>query len=136
MARMALVLESTMKQVVVAERADEKRPARSSGSACPAFFRAQCETAKAGGSSGYRWAGFGLAGAVSCLGPWGLGHDEWVQRVSQLAGLLDSNGDDADVIAWFQTNLPRCIALVPKRRLRSFVDGVRRFVEERGSESL
>jgi hypothetical protein len=71
---------------------------------------------------------------VAALG--GLTHseieeDEWAERLEELSTLI-WQGSDEDVLAWFDRWLPRCKALVPRRRRQSFLKGVYRYtrVEE------
>jgi hypothetical protein len=101
-------------------------------SACPSFFKALCWTASQGGSGSYEWAGYGLAGALSNLGPYQLEDDEWAEELDRLDSLIrDPDISDDDVVAWFDRWLPRCMALVPSRRRKSFLKGVYRNVTER-----
>lgn len=125
------VLENTMKAVAKAERSQSREPTRVSRGACPTFFRACCATASAGGSNSYKWAAYELTRHLSRLGPWELDEEAWLERLAELSGLLESEETDRQIIDWFEANLPRCMALVPKRRQRTFVEGVREYVENR-----
>jgi hypothetical protein len=102
---------------------------------CPTFFRALCRTASEGGSGGYEWAGHGLTGAIPQLMPEDVEHDEWYDLVQEFIGLVCPEGpssgmsawpapDDEAVLAWLDRWLPRCMALVPRRRRDSFLKGV------------
>ena len=106
--------------------------------ACPSFFRALCRTASEGGESGYSWAGYQLAGAIHDLEPYEVEHDEWLERVQALESLIcpkDDSGwlmrpDDALVLEWLDRELPRCMALAPRRRRHQFLKGLYRYVRD------
>ena len=105
-------------------------PAKTACGACPTFFRACCATASAGGSNSYKWVAYELTRHMSRLGPWELDEEEWLERLAELSGLLDSDETDRQIIDWFEANLPRCMALVPKRHQQTFIGGVRQYVED------
>lgn len=92
---------------------------------CPTFFKAHCLRARAGGAAGYADAGSDLMAAIPGLMHFDLGEAEWRARVGRLSGLISAWGD-ASVLGWFEENLPRCMALVPRPRQRSFLRGVYR----------
>lgn len=94
-----------------------------SSGACPTFFKCCILTAKAGGRSSYADAGYELMRHIDDLGPFDIDPSTWWKRVEALVRLLDE--PDERVIDWFKMNLPRCIALVPRRRYAAFVEGVR-----------
>lgn len=98
-----------------------KTETKASG-ACPTFFRAACRTASHGGGSGYEEPGYTLVGGVASLLD-----DDLDAKLEALDGFLMSDDDDA-VLGWFDRELPRCMALVPRRRRLSFLRGVHRFV--------
>jgi hypothetical protein len=100
--------------------------------ACPKFFLALCREASRGGTDGYEWAAYSLAGALAGLGPYDLDENEWAGKLDELSALIDRE-DDAGILAWFDTWLPRCMALVPKRRRAAFLRGVSRQVVEEGN---
>jgi hypothetical protein len=127
----AFVLESTMKAVEKMERL-KPRESRVNRGACPTFFRACCATARMGGDNGYRWAAYELTRALDSLSPDALDAEEWMERLEALSDLLEDDDEEA-VFAWFDDNLPRCMALVPRRRRPSFLAGVHQFVEEYGT---
>jgi hypothetical protein len=49
--------------------------------------------------------------------------------MAELAKLI-RRGDAPEVLAWFERELPRCMALIPKRRHDTFLKGVSRMVQE------
>lgn len=55
--------------------------------------------------------------------------DDPYERVEQLVSLIDAQ-DDRGILAWYRRNMPRCLALVPYRRRRKFLEGVYRAAEE------
>src|SRR4051812_16133513 len=124
------ILEATMRQVERVERT-ERKP---SGGPCPTYFRAQCATAKAGGSSGYDRAAYELTRHLPELQPYSMDEDEWHRRLDAFEKLMDDDmqrqGDQDSILSWFDTNLPRCMDLVPPRRRDSFVAGVRKCYED------
>ncbi len=125
------VLENTMKVVEKLERSGSRKPRECRG-ACPTFFRICCETASTGGTNGYKWAAYQLTQGLRGLSPDELDANEWGERLEKLTNLLDDDEEDA-VLVWFDDNLPRCMALVPRRRRSSFLEGVYEVVEENGT---
>ena len=91
-------------------------------SGIPSFFRACCRDASRGGGFGFDHPGRELARHVIDLSPYGYDDDEWMAEVSCLEPLVQEN-DDRGVVAWFVAYYPKCMALVPKRRRRSFAAG-------------
>jgi hypothetical protein len=124
------ILEGTMRLVEKAEITTPKPSSRARGGACPSFFRSACATAKAGGESGYGVAAYQLTAALHTLAPLEVEDDEWHDRLSHLLTLVERAGTDEQIIEWFDTNLPRCLALVPSRRHFAFVCGVRKFAQD------
>jgi hypothetical protein len=109
----------------------ETSAAHKPSGACPTFFKASCREAREGGTSGYHWAARSLTCAVAGLAPYDVKDEEWITRVEALLSLaLDR--DDRGVLAWFDQNLPRCMALVPRVRRDTFVKGVYQAVDEEG----
>jgi hypothetical protein len=98
------------------------KPTRGKG-ACPTFFVAACTEAGRGGASGYRQAAWHLTGSLMSLKDYSLSDEEWHARLDRLEQLIDA-GDDDGVLAWFERELPRCMALVPQRRRQQFLQGV------------
>jgi hypothetical protein len=86
----------------------------------PSFFRARIFEAQGGGRDGYWGAGYHLAMHVSNYLPYDC--DE-AEANDELGDAL-SAGDDARVLAWFDKYVPRCMALVPRRRREQFLKGV------------
>jgi hypothetical protein len=66
---------------------------------------------------------------VSGLLDYDLDDDEREACLHQLGALLEA-GDDAGVWRWFRQELPRCMAMVPMRRRRQFLKGVRAVYEQ------
>jgi hypothetical protein len=106
----------------VAERILDNPPVPSGP--CPSFFRCLCVEATAGGQNSYKTAAYELTQHVGRL------VDE-TDAVDDLIALVDS-GDDAGVLGWFETHLPRCLAMVPQRRRDQFVQGVYAFEDDHG----
>jgi hypothetical protein len=74
-----------------------------------------------------------LAGHLPDLNPHKLDQDDWKNELKHLENLLYPprpegwpllNPDDDRVWEWFERNLPRYTALIPRRRRGQFVDGV------------
>jgi predicted DNA-binding protein len=126
-------LEATMNSVEQVENSmTKKKSTQRTQGACPAYFRALCMTAQAGGESGYYHAGHALARGLESEGSYEMTSGEWDAEISKLEELLSAGGNDDDVIAWFERNLPRCVELVPRRRRAQFVEGVRGAFKEEG----
>lgn len=100
--------------------------------ACPTFFLARCREASRGGIDGYEWAAYSLVGAVASLAPDELEEDQWLTEVEELSALIEARDGEA-VMCWFDRWLPRCMALVPRRRRPSFLRGIYRYVVEEGN---
>ena len=100
----------------------------------PEFFRASCHRANDGTTGGYRWAGHSLIGHVSGLAPNDVEEAEWLERVATLASLIVDRDDG--VLAWFDSQLPRCMALVPRPRRGAFLRGVYQAVNDEGLNLL
>jgi hypothetical protein len=107
---------------------------------CPTFFVACCHEAARGGTNGYAAAGRTLARHLHALAPYEMEEAEWEEELRRLedrlyppreGGLLAIfNPDDEQVWEWFTRNLPRCTALVPRRRREQFLAGVYEAVEK------
>ncbi len=96
----------------------------------PTFFRALCEQAKLGGANGYWTAGHELTRHLDALKPYDIeSESRWLAEIEHLAGYIDDGDDDASW-EWFEKYLPRCAALVPKRRRESFIAGVADYAED------
>lgn len=124
----SLVLEATLGHV---EKIEQAPPRKVSRGACPSFFRALCQTATAGGTGGYAAAGYELARHLGEQAPDEIEHEEWGRRLHALNKLI-READDDPLIEWFEENVPRCLSLVPPRRHRNFLDGVRDYVKDHG----
>jgi hypothetical protein len=99
--------------------------------ACPTFFLARCRESREGGSRGYLDAGYTIAGALPGLGPDDIEEDRWSGEIDRLNGLIDER-DDVAILDWFGRFLPRCLALIPRRRRRNFLEGLYRHSEDNG----
>jgi hypothetical protein len=55
--------------------------------------------------------------------------EELIQKYSELEDLIRARDDDG-VLGWFARELPRCLALIPRRRHASFLAGIYEEVEE------
>ena len=94
--------------------------------ACPNFFRALCAEARRGtATQNYATVGFEFARHVrDGLAPLD-DHDALLYRRT-----LDEAINNPDAFwGWFKASLPRCAALVPACRKRSFLIGVRNVME-------
>jgi hypothetical protein len=100
---------------------------------CPTFFVAACREASQGGTNGYDRPGYVLVGALGGLTHYEIEEDEWAERLEELSTLI-WQGSDEDVPAWFVCWLPRCMALVPRRRRHSFLKGVYCYTRDEGNE--
>lgn len=94
--------------------------------ACPSFFQALVYSARQGGRESYATAAHELArhayGLVRGLGP---DPDSVTESLSAAA---DDNAEA--VVEWMKVYLPKCMALVPRRRLPSFTKGVELAIED------
>jgi hypothetical protein len=117
-----------------APAARSRRPKRTAkgnvSQACPTYFRATCFEASRGGAAGYRWAGRKLMGTVDYVLAWDT-DQERAAKLEELADLAGASDDDG-VLGWFDRELPRCMALIPRRRRRLFLAGVYEEIAEKG----
>ena len=89
---------------------------------------------------GYAEAGYALAGAAASLLAQDYEGDALSAALEELETALSPPSpegivqppDDARVLAWFDRHLPRCMALVPRRRRWSFLAGVYRVALDEG----
>jgi hypothetical protein len=107
-----------------------KRATHHGSGALPTFFRATCMEAQRGGDRGYDWAGYTLFGAAAGLIEW-RSHKKLQETFEELKDAIEQ-GDDAAVLEWFDRELPRCMALIPKRRRGTFLRGVYEAEEQTG----
>jgi hypothetical protein len=116
-----------------ARRAKSLKDATRHGSgALPTFFRLTCMEARRGGHRGYDLAGYKLYGAAAELIEWN-NREEWQDRLDDLRDAIVQRDDD-EVLGWFDRELPRCMALIPRRRRGAFLNGVYEKVEQIGVE--
>ena len=97
--------------------------------ACPSYFFASCREASRGGSNSYQSAAYNLYGGRRGLLPYEVEQEVWVTLLEELQGLVTARCD-GEILAWFDRWLPRCMALVPRRRRQSFLKGIYRYDEE------
>jgi hypothetical protein len=122
------VLEAATSEVNVVEsepsaRAIERGP-------LPTFFVALCTTAAAGGRGGsYVEAAQELTRHLRDLCPYEIEGGEWNERVDVLVEAVTNGATDEVILDWFDQSLPRCMALVPRRRRDKFAERVRGFLE-------
>ncbi len=112
----------------------QRRPTAYRSGPLPTFFRATCLEASRGGDRGYGWAGHTLLGAAASLIEWQT-PAELEDKVQELKVAIDQ-GDDTEILGWFDRELPRCMALIPRRRRCMFLNGVYKAVEETGGSIL
>ena len=89
----------------------------------PSFFRGCCRDASLGGALSYYHAGHELQRHLESLDPYDANDEEWSAERQRLNELIVAN-DRAAVIDWFVRHFPRCMVFVPKRRRKTFLDGV------------
>jgi hypothetical protein len=100
--------------------------------ACPSWFFYQCQDCSRGGAWSYAAAGYWLVQKLfPAFCPMELTEREWDANLEELDALLKNQKNDA-VIAWLEKAVPRCMALVPKRRRRQFLSGVYEAFDENG----
>lgn len=100
---------------------------------CPTWFVAICSEVSQGGASTYAWAGRKLIRSIAQVLGSEYERDEGNAQLDELEDLLTEQDDDA-VIAWFERELPRCMALIPQRRRTQFLRGAYQDFEESGIE--
>jgi hypothetical protein len=100
--------------------------------ACPTFFFASCLEASQGGRDGYQSAARSLVRSLGGIAPHEVELDEWSDKLDELQALIVDGRDD-EVLSWFDRWLPRCMALVPRQRRRSFLKGIYRYVVDEGN---
>jgi len=134
------VAEAALKEAVEVERATAEAGDESQADAeyVPAYFRACCEIARAGGTNGYKFAGYHLASELDRIMSPGVSKEEWIRRLEELQRLiwppdlrsLDKR-DYEQIAEWFGVQFPQCMKLIPKRRSARFGEGVVELAEER-----
>ncbi len=98
--------------------------------ACPTFFRALCHQASDGEGS-YSEAARQLLASLSTLAPDHISVKAWGRRLANLSALVHSRNNDG-VLAWFDSQLPRCMALVSASGRQAFLRGVYRVALDEG----
>ena len=71
----------------------------------------------------YAHPGYHLAIHLGSQQPYDLEEEEWSENVKRLCGFLHI-GEQEEVWNWFFEHFPKCMKLVPKRRMDPFVRGV------------
>jgi hypothetical protein len=99
---------------------------RTGSGACPSYFRALCRTATDGTTGGYRHVGAQFIGGVASIIE---GDADDQAKLDELAALVGAR-DDAGTLAWFDRELPRCMALIPARRRHQFLAGIYQAVHD------
>ena len=61
--------------------------------------------------------------------PYDLDEEDWDARVERLCRLIDVS-DTKGAGNWFREHFPKCMKLVPERRIEQFMDGVRRAYDD------
>jgi hypothetical protein len=98
---------------------------------CPSYFCACCRDSSRANVNGTR-VGYdhpareltgGLSDGGCNLQPMEVDEEEWEQAIETLVAFLQ-RGQDDEAIKWLYRWLPRCMALVPRRRLKTFLKGV------------
>jgi len=98
-------------------------------SGVPTFFRACCNEVSLGHLYTYAHPAYQLARHLENQQPYNLDEAKWTERIGKLCDLLDSD-DTKGVWNWFYEHFPKCIELVPKRRMDQFVRGVLQAYED------
>jgi hypothetical protein len=126
------VLQATEKAVAKVEAMPAPSAKPAGKGACPTWFAARCSEAVRGGAGGYGAAGLALARGLAALAPWEQSTDEWAEALADLGELLHvaaaartrPRPDPEAVWAWLARYLPRCAALIPRRRRNQFIEGI------------
>jgi hypothetical protein len=106
------------------------------GGPCPTYFRACCSEAargrtKEGAVLGYDHPGYHLTIHLESECPYEVDEFDWQNAISELVDLI-YDGADVKIVEWYMHWLPSCMALVPRRRRRKFVEGVYRAAHHNG----
>jgi hypothetical protein len=132
------VLQAAEKAVAKVEGLPASSAKPSGKGACPAWLAARCREAVRGGAGGYGAAGLALARNLASVAPWELTTPEWAEALADLGELLHvaaaalarPRPDPEAVWAWLERHLPRCAALIPRRRREQFINGIAQAVED------
>ena len=98
-------------------------------SGIPTFFRACCNEASSGNQFTYAHPGYHLAMHLRHQQPYDLEEGDWDARIEWLCCLLDVS-DTRGVGNWFREHFPKCMKLVPERRMEQFIGGVMRAYDD------
>jgi Holliday junction resolvase RusA-like endonuclease len=92
-------------------------------SGVPTFFRACCREASLGCQFTYAHPAYHLSIHLWSQQPYDLDEVEWAEKIGNLCSFLDGN-DAEGTWNWFCEHFPKCMKLVPQRRMEQFVSGV------------
>jgi len=121
------ILEAAEKE---ARRIEKRPPPKGVHGGVPAYFKIHCVEASRGGSRGYEEAGYHLAIHIDDSEiPDDLDFEEWSIQIKNMISLLDDT-DLEGVWEWFNSHYPKCMKLVPRRRMEQFINGVIRAWDE------
>jgi hypothetical protein len=97
--------------------------------ACPTFFRARVLEAQQGGDLSYRDVGFTFAKSIFDI--YGNESEEQAEALDAAMGESRRTADKANTLfAWARTHLPRCIELIPRKRIDVFREGIEAAIDE------
>ena len=121
------ILEAVEKE---AKRIEKRPPPKGVHGGVPTYFKIHCVEASRGGSRGYEEAGYHLAIHIDDSEmPDDLDFEEWTIQLNNMISLLDDT-DIEGVWKWFNIHYPKCMKLVPRRRMEQFINGVIRAWDE------
>lgn len=92
----------------------------------PSFF--QCLVYEAA-TRRYSYSDYAMAGtelARHTFGYMDSGEEPWTKASARYGKLMQfiQNGNEKAVMKWYRREFPRCLALIPSRRRRKFMEGV------------
>ena len=96
----------------------------------PKYFEICCHEASRGGGLDYGHPAYHLSIHLETEVPWDSDSDAWSDEIRGLLELVGMD-DDEGVWQWFIEHYPDCMELVPRRRWKQFVQGVRSAYEQR-----
>ena len=134
------IAEAALREAVEVERSDRSSVEESQGDVnrVPSYFRACCEMARAGGTNGYKFAGYHLASELDSIRSPDVNEEQWIARLEELQHMIwppdlhNLEKTDRERIAeWFAVQFPECMKLIPQRRSARFGEGVIELAEDR-----
>lgn len=90
----------------------------------PSHFRYSCADAETRGGVDYSDPAWHLAIHLEGLVPYDSEPEVWYKAIADLVAILDGDGTDDQVWAWFVEHCPACMELVPMEAKTSFVKGI------------